>query len=283
MKRFLVFLVFCFVTFCGCQQKYFYNTNYPSNLQQQYYNRDHGYCTQMSYGSVPPQQVQVNDSYSGTTTGTFDGYGPDGYYQGRYNAYTTGGGGFASGLANGMNIGSALQAGEARSDIYKGCMAGLGWFETPEKTYTPPAQPAQPKTAPQLSQEPDPSPEVKETIGYLASQGFSRPLWIKANKSYALYNSNSTKSDGQIIHCTMACVFGSDRALSCNGKTFPAAAYEIYYFAVDSKNKIYKLERFQSYNRQGEELCSTVHTEPNMPSWKIEPGSLIAKYLSNML
>lgn len=95
---------------------------------------DEGYCTRVATGSVPMPEVRhyqsgvQNYQISGSVrTYGVDGYSANSYYSGSVTAYPSSGDAFSAGMANGMNMGAALRAGQERKQVMQGCMYSLGW------------------------------------------------------------------------------------------------------------------------------------------------------------
>lgn len=130
-----IFLILATVSLVGCAtNKYFYNNNYPSDQQQLRFEGDHGYCLQVSYGSVPMPDVRVNTPSSYQVSGQgYDSNGGSYHYQGTSTPTNN----FGNGLANGYQLGQAMNASNARGDVYQGCLIRLGWFPIPCKTCIP--------------------------------------------------------------------------------------------------------------------------------------------------
>jgi len=95
---------------------------------------DEGYCTQVASGAVAMPEVRHYQSGvqnyqitgSARTYGS-DGYSANSYYSGSVTAYPSSGDAFSAGVANGMNMGAALRAGQDRKQVMQGCMYSLGW------------------------------------------------------------------------------------------------------------------------------------------------------------
>lgn len=100
---------------------------------------DDGYCTGVSSGSVPMPMVRTyvpgQQAYTINGTGSMftPGVGTSSYgYQARVTPVPNPGAAFATGMANGMNMGIAMRAAQDRQRVYHGCMVSLGWSNDPE-------------------------------------------------------------------------------------------------------------------------------------------------------
>jgi len=139
MTRVLMILLALAVSGCATKQYFHTSITDPEKAERQK-AIDHAYCTQAAAGSVPIPQIQTSPSSSESyrTSGTISAYNPDtGYTNYNYSGTTTrrqsAADSFSQGFANGMNIGSAIAASRAQSDIYHGCMVAKGWSEDKEK------------------------------------------------------------------------------------------------------------------------------------------------------
>lgn len=146
-----IFLVTLSLTLISCASQpelKFYNKNLLSlEKEKTQFTVDHGYCTQVSYGSVRMPDVRVyippsstTAGASSTTTGTFDVIEPS---TGRLSTgsmtmhtQSTPRYDIAGSVDRGIATASAMaalsaqsRAEKARLDIYCGCMAKLGWTE----------------------------------------------------------------------------------------------------------------------------------------------------------
>lgn len=97
---------------------------------------DDGYCLRVALGSAPMPQVvttagagTTSVTMSGTTINPMTGQTSYGTYSGQ--ARTTPAGGFAAGMADGMNMGNAINAAVAQERIHKACMFAKGWSDSP--------------------------------------------------------------------------------------------------------------------------------------------------------
>lgn len=96
---------------------------------------DDGYCTQVALGAAPMPQVVTaptgstsNVSMRGTTVNPQTGQTTYGTYTGQVTTAPTNS--FAAGMANGMNMGNAINAGLAQERIHKACMFAKGWTDS---------------------------------------------------------------------------------------------------------------------------------------------------------
>ncbi len=113
-----------------------HNPYIPEETSQRQFDIDNGYCKSASFGAVGmPEIRQYQASPSPYTVQThgqiYDPYtGASASY--RETSYVTplSSDNFGSGLAQGMQIGNAWAASQARADIYRGCMLNLGWSDT---------------------------------------------------------------------------------------------------------------------------------------------------------
>ncbi len=113
-KRALAALfLFAFSTACyAAPPTYYYNKTLSPNDQQGRLTKDSAYCESVARGAAPIPIIQFPNT-----------------------------GGFTSGLAQGINQGTALrEAQDAQNRIYASCMANLGW-EQVSKDYVPPSPP----------------------------------------------------------------------------------------------------------------------------------------------
>lgn len=119
---------------------------------------DRGYCKQASYGAVPMPQVKYNSdgssqtAFSGqsTTQNTYTGASSQSDFSGTATTTPSVGGAFAAGAANGMNIGAAINARNAREEAFKACMYAKGWSEG-EADPSKPDKEVRPEDEPQVS------------------------------------------------------------------------------------------------------------------------------------
>lgn len=134
MRIIKLLTLLAFIAISGCATTY-YNPNIAdvTALERQR-AIDEGYCTKASAGSVPMPQVRAyqpqQQNYQ--ISGTMNTYTPNsGYSTSNYSANVYSqpnpGAAFASGLANGMNMGAAIAARQAEEKIFHGCMLSLGW------------------------------------------------------------------------------------------------------------------------------------------------------------
>lgn len=117
---------------------------------------DDARCTAVSVGAAPMPQVTYSAPQTGyRVQGTIQNATPGAGYN-SYNSYNYSGtitpqgsaaGSFAQGFANGMNMGAAIEAGNARRKIHHGCMLNLGWTTEKPQAEVAKASPAPaPKT-----------------------------------------------------------------------------------------------------------------------------------------
>jgi hypothetical protein len=97
---------------------------------------DNGYCKSVSFGSVQMPEIRQYQTSPGPYTiqtygQIYDPYG-GGSSSYRATSYVTplSTDNFGSGLAQGMQIGNAVSASQARGEIYRGCMMNLGWSDS---------------------------------------------------------------------------------------------------------------------------------------------------------
>lgn len=95
---------------------------------------DEGYCTRVASGAVPMPQVrhyqtgvQSYQIAGSSQTYSSNGYSANSYYTGSVSATPNAGEAFSAGVANGLNMGAAIQAGQERKQVMQGCMYSLGW------------------------------------------------------------------------------------------------------------------------------------------------------------
>ncbi|WP_095597459.1 tetratricopeptide repeat protein [Pseudomonas sp. PIC25] len=127
----------------GCATSY-YNPNITdAGALERQRIIDEGYCTQVAAGSVPMPEVRhyqsgiQNYQITGNTrTYGSDGYSANSYYSGNVTAYPSSGDAFSAGMANGMNMGAAIRAGQERKQVMQGCMYSLGWTTDKHATTT---------------------------------------------------------------------------------------------------------------------------------------------------
>ena len=96
----LLLITFISVVISGCAQEMVWSSSNGKSEQQFY--ADRSYCSAMAGNGQQNQVVQMQPSND-----------------------------FASGFMNGMNIGGAMGASNARSQIFNDCMMGNGWFLVP--------------------------------------------------------------------------------------------------------------------------------------------------------
>lgn len=124
------------VVLSGCARSRVYYNPYidDATFLNRQFTVDDGYCTSAAAGSVPIPQVRIyaaepqSYSFSGqaTTYNPYSGYSTTDY-SGTAYAYPNAGASFATGFANGMNMGAAMAARRDRDRVYHGCMVALGW------------------------------------------------------------------------------------------------------------------------------------------------------------
>lgn len=92
--------IFVLIFLSGCAQDMVWSSSNGKSEQQFY--ADRSYCSAMAGNGQQNQVVQMQPSND-----------------------------FASGFMNGMNLGGAMGASNARSQIFNDCMMGNGWFLVP--------------------------------------------------------------------------------------------------------------------------------------------------------
>jgi outer membrane lipoprotein SlyB len=133
----VLFLVMVAFALSGCATKQYFHTSIADQEEAKRQRViDDAYCTQVAMGSIDMPQVRHQPSGSYRSSGTISGYNQDG----GYSTYTYSGStrpsaadSFSSGFANGMNIGSAIAAGQARNKLHHACMLAKGWSEDEAK------------------------------------------------------------------------------------------------------------------------------------------------------
>lgn len=122
----------------GCATGRVYYNPYiddPVFLNRQF-TIDDGYCTSAAVGAVPIPQIRIytaapqSYSFSGqmTTYNPATGYSTT-EYRGTVQPTPSAGDAFATGFANGMNMGAAIAARNNRDRVYHACMVALGWTD----------------------------------------------------------------------------------------------------------------------------------------------------------
>ncbi|MDZ5604559.1 tetratricopeptide repeat protein [Pseudomonas sp. RP23018S] len=118
----------------GCATTYYNPHITDAGALQRQRIIDEGYCTRVASGSVPMPQVRHYQSglQNYQVTGNAHSYGSNGYstntyYTGSVMAYPNAGDAFTAGMANGMNMGASIRAGQERKQVIQGCMYSLGW------------------------------------------------------------------------------------------------------------------------------------------------------------
>lgn len=269
-----LFCMLVLLVLCGCTTHYF-NLNYPDNQQQKNLAIDSGYCTQVSYGSVPMPQVQINNNIGSTTTsGNIRLSGPNGNYQGRYNATTTYNGNFISGFADGMNIGSAIAANIDRSNVYDSCLARLGWFRIEGSTYIRPSA--------DFGAEPGAnSIFLQKSIDELIAKGFITPVSTISGKNIFLFKRGSARKEGSLFYLTAAEIYPSDIMQQFPGTTPQGVtvAYRIDDYLIDLSVNRNKILRIEVFNRNNEKLYTHIDSEMNSITSAFKKSSIIDEYL----
>lgn len=134
MKILALIISSTLLTACAMSPTY-YNPNItdPTALERQRII-DEGYCTQAAAGAVPLPQVRYYQSgiQNYQISGNIQSYDPSGYstrsnYIGSVNSYQNPGDAFATGVANGINMGAAIRANKEHDVVFQGCMYSLGW------------------------------------------------------------------------------------------------------------------------------------------------------------
>lgn len=258
----------------GCT-KYYFNLNYNDNEQQKHYVIDHGYCTQVSYGSVEVPQVQLNNNGgSARTSGNIYMSGRNGTSIGRYNSTTTYNGGIISGFANGLNISSVASANQARADIYESCLARLGWFRIEGPSYIRPGL--------DFGADLDANTKLtQQSLDALTSKGFVAPLYSSTENSYFLIKTGSMTNDNAIYYLTIVQIFPTDRNQTFPGssKTGDPVAYKISDFKIDTTTARTKILNMNIYNRDNEILHTHVDSNMNSITSEFKKGSIVDAYL----
>lgn len=131
----LMFIAMVALVCTGCATKY-YNHNLSKSDADAQFSVDDGYCIQVSDGAVPMPEVryyqpeQTRYTINATTTAYNSRTGYTTYNTtGSVNSLSTQS--FATGFANGLNIGSVMAANDRRQRVYHGCMISLGWTTYP--------------------------------------------------------------------------------------------------------------------------------------------------------
>lgn len=137
----------------GCATTYYNPHITDAGALQRQRIIDEGYCTQVASGSVPMPEVRhyqsgvQNYQITGNArTYGSNGYSTNSYYTGSVTAYPNSGDAFAAGMANGMNMGAAIRAGQERRQVMQGCMYSLGWTTDKNASAQPSNSPAKTKT-----------------------------------------------------------------------------------------------------------------------------------------
>ncbi|UNM19219.1 hypothetical protein K0P33_27555 [Pseudomonas sp. ArH3a] len=113
-----------------------HNSYIPEDTAKRQFDIDNGYCKSASFGAVGMPEIreyqtspapytvqtygQVYDPYRGTSTS----------YQATSYVTPLSNENIGNGFAQGMQIGNAWAASQARADIYRGCMLNLGWSDS---------------------------------------------------------------------------------------------------------------------------------------------------------
>lgn len=138
----------------GCASTTYFHPRHASEEERaRQFEIDDARCTAVSFGAAPMPQVtysapqtayRVQGTIQGTTPGTdYNSYN----YSGTIRPQGSAAGSFAQGFANGMNMGAAVAAGNARRKIHHGCMMNLGWTTEKPQAEVAKASPAPaPKT-----------------------------------------------------------------------------------------------------------------------------------------
>lgn len=121
----------------GCATKQYFHTSI-ANQEDVERQRviDDAYCTQAAMGLVDMPQIVHQPSGSYKSSGTISGYNPStGFSSYSYSGVTrpSAADSFSSGFANGMNLGNAIAAGQARNKLHHACMLAKGWSENEAK------------------------------------------------------------------------------------------------------------------------------------------------------
>lgn len=137
----------------GCATTYYNPHMTDAGALQRQRIIDEGYCTRVASGSVPMPQVRhyqsglQNYQITGNArTYGSNGYSTNSYYTGSVTAYPNAGDAFATGMANGMNMGAAIRAGQERKQVMQGCMYSLGWTTDKNAVAHPSIERAKKKT-----------------------------------------------------------------------------------------------------------------------------------------
>lgn len=103
----------------GCPKKetVYYNPDIDARDHAKQFKIDKALCLAQSHGAAPSQQVVINPTTAANSSG----------YQ------TNTGNSFATGFANGMNLGASINASRVRNEIFEGCMLSHGWTTDPEE------------------------------------------------------------------------------------------------------------------------------------------------------
>lgn len=270
----------------GCTTHY-YNSNYPDNQQQKHFAIDNGYCTQVSYGSLPMQQVVINNNVGSTTTsGNVYLSGTKGNnYQGRYNSTTTYNGNFASGFADGMNIGSAIGASIDRSNIFNSCLTQLGWYRVKKPTNTNPSIMEPAKVLSSLDFGAGLGDNVilsQQSIDELTNNGFISPIYMSSSKSYYLLKGDSIRKEGPLYFVTIGQIHINDIMQTFPGTTKQGVpvAYKIYEYMIDTTAMRQKVIKMEVYNRNNEKIYTHLDSEMNSITNPFAKASIVDAYLN---
>ena len=133
-KFFLVAGIMLSVTLSACTSTSWNHTQLSGATAERQFMIDDSYCTQVSHGIAVPQVPQTNSLGSttyiqGQTRTHSAGHTSSGSFSGTATSTPNPSAAFASGMADGMNIGMAIRARRDRDRVYQGCMYERGWTD----------------------------------------------------------------------------------------------------------------------------------------------------------
>lgn len=266
MIRRLLLILIVLSPISGCT-RYYYNAKYPSNEQQRYFAGDHGYCLQVSHGSVPMPQLHSNTQSGYLTSGTVSNMNGQSY---RYQGSVTPQPDVVGSFMNGMNIGNALNAEDARGDIYEGCLIRLGWSRIECKTCIP--------TSSALTQA---SGQIQDTAKMLEAAGFDEPINSSDGKSTMYFKKSKLITEGEHIIVDVAQLNLKGTSYQFDNVTY-TPLYITYKYYINKSLSYYKVSQLAIYDKSSNKVYNKNYPTAAMPTYYYNKGSIVDTFIGKI-
>ena len=130
----LILIILTCLSSSACT-RYYYNPEYPNDMQQQILSRDVAYCKTLASGAIPTQQLIVNSVPNESSSGDFQAYSSGEKYSGTFNSHTEYDNS-ATQMADMANAMTLIASSTTRDNIYTQCLIGKGWRQIEDKILT---------------------------------------------------------------------------------------------------------------------------------------------------